>query len=196
MAAAIIFVGIAGTAGWRKFKTLTFWRAIKLISAALGFFGIVLLLVNFDVTARARFVDKAKEELLLNYIEAKSFISVTMAATCSRSLEVVHDKSTCWDMKNADGQLSIEDVRTGRHFRPIVNWQKNPEIEEFIKQLNQRIDYMNALMPLPEDRYMLFTDDRRPWLFVIAALLLTIALAGSVGEAAFQLRQSMDASPG
>jgi len=192
---ALTLASFAAVAGWRKRRTLVYWRWVKLGSAILGFIGLFTLLLQFETATRALILEKARDELLLNYIETKSFISVTMAATCSEPAEITHDKNTCWDMKNADGLLSIESSRIGLHFDPIKNWQNNPAINEFVQQVNERIEYMNSLMPPEQDRYRVISDEQRPFVLLFVAGLLAFALSGAIGEAAFQLRDAMDAPP-
>jgi hypothetical protein len=70
----------------------------------------------------------------------------------------------------------------------VSNWQRNPDIEEFVSQVNNRIVGINSLMMTSADRNLDIAEATRANLFVVAALLLLAATAGSVGETAFQLR--------
>lgn len=190
----ICLISFALFCGWRKTKSLEFWRRIKLYSALLGAVGIGMLLVNIDSSTRAVFTGKARDELLLNFIDTKAFIATKMAALCSApTTETLHSReNTCWDVKNIDGQISIINVRDLKPFAPIKNWQSNPKLNELISGVNSRIAYMNGTMPREEDRFILLGDMARLSVMFWAAVLLVLAVSGSVGEAAFQYRDAID----
>jgi hypothetical protein len=47
-------------------------------------------------------------------------------------------------------------------------------------------------MPKADDRFSLFSDTSRINLLMFSAILIVVSIAGSVGEAAFQLRQALE----
>lgn len=189
---AVIAIGGAGYAGWKKYRNEVFWRFTKLFSSVLTITGIVVSLMNFDIATRALWKDEVQEQLLLEFIVARSELAMSMARICSETTALPDGKNTCWDLKNIGGQISSLNLRDRKPLRHIKNWQKNPRITEAVIQANQRIDRMNQLIAIPVDDRQMVQKDGRALILFFVAVLFALATAGSIGEAAFQLRVAKD----
>ncbi|PYV64598.1 MAG: hypothetical protein DMG97_34440 [Acidobacteria bacterium] len=86
--------------------------------------------------------------------------------------------------------MSWLDLRDGRPFHTVVNWQHNPDIDEFIKEVNRRLDDINANIPAARAAESFLSVERRIKVLMIALILIILSLAGSIGEAAYQLAQA------
>ena len=195
---AILAAALIAFSFWKGLsgeKTLVFWRRIKLYSALLGVVGILLLMVRIDTDTRAHFTGEARNLLLLEFIDAKTSMAVSMANLCAIQTppgEVLHSReNTCWDIKNIDAQLSVLNIRDMKQFQLIKNWQNNPVIAGVVSDINYRIESMNRLIPPAEDRFILFGDDTRLGLLFWASVLLVLAVSGSVGEAAYHYQDAL-----
>ena len=191
---AVVLISIALVSGWRKANSPAFWKGVKLCSALLGVVSLGLLMLTFEATTRAMVTGKARDVLLLYFIDTKAFIAVNMATACSEpdDQNPRARQLTCWDMKNIDGQINIAKLHEATPFEPVKNWQSNPQIDAFIKQVNSRIQHMNLLMPPKEDLFWVVSDKGRLTVFFFAALLMVLAVSGTVGEAAFQYINERD----
>lgn len=185
---SIIVIGGTGYAGWKKYRNEVFWRLIKLFSSVLTITGIGVSLMNFDIATRALWKDEVQEQLLLEFIVARSELAMSMARICSETSALPDGKNTCWDLKNIGGQLSALNLRDRKPLEHIKNWQNNPRITEAVIQANQRIDWINQLIAIPVDDRQMVQKDGRALILFFVAVLFALAAAGSIGEAAFQLR--------
>jgi len=189
---AIIVIGGTGYAGWKKYRNEVFWRLIKLFSTVLTITGIGVSLMSFDIATRALWKDEVQEQLLLEFIVARSELAMSMARICSETSALPDGKNTCWDLKNIGGQLSALNLRDRKPLEHIKNWQNNPRITEAVIQANQRIDWINQLIAIPVDDRQMVQKDGRALILFFVAVLFALATAGSIGEAAFQLRVAKD----
>ena len=191
---AVILIGGAGYAGWKKYRDEVFWRLIKLCSSVTTITGIWVALMNFDIATRALWKDEVQEWLLLEFIDARTELAMSMARICSETAALPDGKNTCWDLKNLGSQISSLNLRDRKPLEHIKNWQNNTRITEVVIQANQRIDWINHLMTIPvDDRQLVQKEGRAPTLLFVA-FLFALATAGSIGEAAFQLRVAKDNS--
>jgi hypothetical protein len=189
---AIIVIGGSGYAGWKKYRNEVFWRLIKLFSSVLTITGIGVSLMNFDIATRALWKDEVQEQLLLEFIVARTELAMSMARICSETSALPDGKNTCWDLKNIGGQLSALNLRDRKPLEHIKNWQNNPRITEAVIQANQRIDWINQLIAIPVDDRQMVQKDGRALILFFVAVMFALATAGSIGEAAFQLRVAKD----
>lgn len=189
---AAILIGGIGYAGWAKYRDEVFWRAIKLYSAIVAAAGIGVALMNFDIATRAIWKDERQEQLLLEFIDARTEVAMSMATICSETATLPDGKSTCWDLKNIGNQIASLNLRDRKPLDHIKNWQNNPRIEEAVTRANHRIEWINRLIAIPVDDRQMVSKDERAYILLIAAALLALAAAGSIGEAAFQLRAAKD----
>jgi hypothetical protein len=98
------------------------------------------------------------------------------------------------DLQSLAQSLNYIQVRDADTLPKVQHkWQYAPELSEFIDRFNFAIEDANFYADRPENRYETLSNETRVKLFAFAALWLAFSLAGSVGEAAFQLRQAWDA---
>jgi len=173
---------------WSQFD----WRVTKLLSALLGAVGIAMLLANFEKTTYDSLIDKSKRYAFAEFLDTKFFIAHSLSIACARDQGIEKNRLTCFDYKNIDGQVSSFWVRNSIPFKEITNWQRNPEIDEFVVEVNRRLKNINDAMPPFEESTEIISDTYRAHFLILSAFLVTIAIAGSVGEAAFQLRLAID----
>jgi hypothetical protein len=189
---ALTLIGSALLVGLRGEWSVSRWRMIKLFSALLGAVGIVMLLLNFEATVRNAIVEKGKEYAFAEFLDLKFFITQAVVLACAKDQTIERNRLTCFDFKNIDGQVSSYWVRTSKGINKITNWQYNSGIEEFVAEVNRRLAYINnALPPADEDREIVSSKTRID-LLMLAVLLVTTAIAGAVGDAAFQVRLSLN----
>lgn len=189
---AVIAIGGAGYAGWKKYRDEVFWRLIKLFTSVFTVTGIGVALMNFDIATRTLWKDEVQEQLLVEFISARTELAMSMARICSETAALPDGKITCWDLKNIGGQITYLNSRDRKPLDHIKNWQNNPRIEEAVMQANQRIDWINNLITIPVDDRQIVQKDRRALILLFTAVLFTLAAAGSIGEAAYQLRVAKD----
>ncbi len=190
IAIALTMIGIALYAGLRQKKDLVYWRTIKLGSAVFAIVGLLLFLMNFDKTVRDSIGAKAKEYNYAAFVDLKFYVLNQVDAACAREKESRQAELTCFDLRNVDKGLSWLDLRDGRPFHTVVNWQHNPDIDEFIKAVNRRLDDINANIPAAQAAESFLSVERRINVLMIALILIIMSLAGSIGEAAYQLAQA------
>lgn len=189
---AAIAILLTSYAGWIKFKGEIFWRSIKLSASIIGMTGIAIALLNFDIATRALWKDPAQEYMLLDFINARTELSMSMAEICSESTTKLTDKNSCWDLKNIASQINSINIRDRIPLKIIENWQRNPRIDEAIRQANSRIDFINRNMAIPVNDRQLVSPLARMYVLLASAFLLALAAAGTIGEAVYQLRVSME----
>ena len=191
---AFLAIGTIGSSlilGYRQKGDLVTWRKRKLYSAVLGVVGLALLLVNFDQSVRAMTLGTAREHAVLVYIDIKAIILEKLAELCGE-IGSENRKLTCFDLRMANQSIIHPRLRDGQPYDLMTNWQKNSELEEFYKQLNRDLEYLNSFIKDPKMHDSVISNEGRLKLSILAAILIIIAVAGSVGEAAFQLRQAID----
>lgn len=191
----LVAVVVASYFGWKKYKGEIFWRSIKLYASIAALFGIGVALMNFDISTRALWKDAMQQELFLDFVDARTELAMNMAKICSETAALPNEKNTCWDLKNIGGQIASTNLRNRKPLEHIKNWQENPRIEEAIRLANLRIDLINRNMAIPVDDRQIVRPPVRAWLLLVSALLLALAAAGTIGEAAFQLRVAKDRNP-
>lgn len=188
----LIAVLVAGYSGWKKYKGEVFWRSIKLYASMAAVVGICVALMNFDIATRSLWKDDVEKELLLEYIDVRTELAMSMAKICSETAALPNEQNSCWDLKNIGGQIASRNLRNRTPLEPIKNWQNNPRIEETIKIANMRIDWLNRNMAIPVNDRQIIPPSVRMWILLIAAFLFSLAAAGTIGEAAYQLRRAKD----
>ena len=188
LAVALVAIGIALGLGFSRKGSLLRWRWAKFISAILGSIGIVMLLFNFEKTVRDIVVKNTRDYVFEEFVDIKFFIAQKLILACSKDQAVEQNKLTCFDYRNIDGQVSLLHVRAPIAFNKIVNWQRNPAIDDFVSELNRRLEIINQAFPvLVEDRSII-SNEARINMVAIAILLVIGAVACSAGEAAYQIR--------
>lgn len=188
----LIAVLVAGYSGWKKYKGEVFWRSIKLYASMFAVVGICVALMNFDIATRSLWKDDVEKELLLEYIDVRTELAMSMAKICSETAALPNEQNSCWDLKNIGGQIASRNLRNRTPLEPLKNWQNNPRIEETIKIANMRIDWLNRNMAIPVNDRQIIPPSVRMWILLIAAFLFSLAAAGTIGEAAYQLRRAKD----
>jgi hypothetical protein len=185
-------IGLGLWAGLTQRKDLVFWRTMKLYSSCLGLVGLLLLLVNFEKTVRDAIGGKSKEYAYAEFIDLKFFVTLHVSSVCAHEKESQEAELHCFDVKNIDLQVLSDNLRDSKPYRLIVNWQKNPKIDEFIEEVNRRLEALNRTIPVAASEESFLGTQTRINLLIISVLLVIFALAGSIGEAAYQLRQALN----
>ncbi len=190
--------------GLRKKFGIIFWREAKLISSIIGSVGIVSLLISFDSSTHEQFgtrsIQLAKEELL----DTKFLVAEYLHDHCPSGVIAGEDKNTCFDFKNIDRQLSMsvlgDAIEHSRKLKNVENLPKNPVLSDQnntndpyspLNTINSRINLINGLMKT-EYKTPVVSDEEKLNFSMFSILFVVIALAGTVGEAAFQLRIEID----
>jgi cytochrome bd-type quinol oxidase subunit 1 len=180
-------IGVAFAAGLGQRRNLLFWRRVKLVSTTLTVIGLVLLLLNFEKTVRE--MTNPKDYVLNAFIDLKFYLANRIASACGGQPKSEQAKLTCFDVLNIDRQVSFLNLREAKELALITNWQRNPEIDELVAEVNRRVEHIN-----PAIREMGSTTILDPMvrvnLLMLCVLLVIISLAGSIGEAAFQFAQA------
>lgn len=189
---AAVSIGGALHLGLRGKGTLLDWRIAKLCSGLLGVSGIAMLLLSFESATRKMVVENGKDYAYAEFLDLKFFVMSTLTLACAKDQTIEQNRLTCFDYENIDRQMSSYWVRHSLPIGKIVNWQRNPEIEQFVMEVNGRLERINhALPPLGENREIV-PGDTRITLSMIAVILVIAAVAGAVGDAAFQVRLALD----
>lgn len=166
---------------------LLFWRRVKLGSAVLGVVGLGPLLLSLDQLVRDSTRVQSREYSMDRFYEAKFLLAHQLAVTCGRDSRDAQEG--CKDLQNIDNGFNMITVRDGVQLSPVTTWQRRPAVEPIAERLNSLVADINRTSPAGVDRSLLSVE-RRIQVAWFAAMLVTLAIAGSVGEAAFQLRQA------
>jgi hypothetical protein len=178
--AALIF-------GLRGKGTLVQWRLVKLFSAMAGAFGVFFLMLNFETLVRANFVGDPTPAQILTYVHTKFLVAKRLATDCGTKPINAAQERVCSDLSTIMDLISYIPVRDGKEIDKIDTPNRAPELSKFLSALNLSIDQTNMYAPNKEDLYKTLPRDSRVMLTLLAGFLLSLAVAGSVGEAAFQL---------
>jgi hypothetical protein len=182
---AVVLVGWNLYRGYNGKGTLIEWRATKLRSTLISAVGIFLLLLNFETVMRHGFSGDPTPQAVLSFVHAKARVLEEMSIRCGKGLE---DNRPCSDLRQINGILAFPYVVEGKKFPILQKDQWAPELSAFMDDLKKVTDGANLFVRNPDDQWELLSRDARSKLLLLAAVLLVIALAGSVGEAAYQLR--------
>jgi hypothetical protein len=171
--------------GWRGNFDLRTWRYIKLISTLLGAVGVVVFLSNFELTITKSTADESEHRRLLEFIETKSRILEKIALSCGdRQSEV------CNLALSANGVTSYIDIRDGKDFQSVGPMPSDAGGQAFADDIRQRIRDMNESLAFTRDVRTVLSNSNREALLFVGQICIVLALAGSAGETAFQLRSS------
>lgn len=190
-ALALCLVGLAFFLGYRKVGSTRRWRCIKLVSNFAGLVGIGLLLMNFEATLRQGFSGGPTMDAVLTFIEAKTQVLEEMAVTCGDQARTNAER-LCADLRHMHRLQHYTSVRDGKPLPLLREDQYSSEARPFLKRLNAAIEQVNLFAKRPEDQWELVSREGKSKLLLGAALFLALAVAGSIGEAAFQLRIAKD----
>jgi len=186
-------VGWGAYAGLRLQYDLIFWRRIKLFSSCLGVIGLVLLLLNLEKTVRDTLGGRSKELALADFYETKFFTTQYVSIVCSHKNDSLEAKNDCWDATNADNTVSSYNILNFKPYTPMnypPKSSRSAETDKFIEDLNERLSQINQLIPEAANAGTFFSDENRIKFLLLAAILITFSLAGSIGESAYQLGQA------
>lgn len=190
IAIASIMIAWALYSGLHQRKDLVYWRKIKLGSAGFAIVGLFLFLMNFEKTVRDSIGAKNKEYNYAAFVDLKFYVLNQLITACARDKDGRQAELTCFDLRNVDKGLSWGDVRDGKPLHTVVNWQHNPDIDEFVSEVNRRLDDINAHNPVARAAESFLSVDSRIKVLMTALILMILSLAGSIGEAAYQLAQA------
>jgi hypothetical protein len=195
-----IMVSLALALGLTGTGTLVAWRLTKLFSMLFGIVGLLCLMLIF--TDRVTFgLDSSKNigmgSALLNeplagralsWAEARFKITEGMIELCRDPVKT----------------RACEEAGLVRdHLLPIIIWDGkvvpmlqlenyDPALRKYVADVNMSLSGVNALANLPSYDYSVLPDLTQAKLFLASVILILVAVAGFVGEAAFQLRQALD----
>jgi hypothetical protein len=180
---ALVLVVAALTLGLLHKFSVKFWRKVKLATALLGVFGLFFLLINFERIARDTFFEEAKHLSFLEFLDMKFFIAQSTAKACLTPSR----REACDYMRNLDGVMSFIDMRDFNELPTIENWTFDSSLDDFVSDVNSRVDAINLFMPTKNRYYKILSTESRIIITLFGVLCIIIAMAGSVGDAAFQL---------
>jgi len=185
---ALCLIGFAVYVARKRTKGVLLWRRIKLASAVCGTVGLVLFFVNFEKTLRDTISVRARNFAYAEFIDLKLLVAERVSIACAHTQDGRQAALTCSDLKNIDEELVSQVVRDDTHpFAAVVNWQKNPDIDQFVKEVNARLAIINQAIPAGAEAHSFLSDEDRIGLMFLSAIFVIAALAGSIGEATFQL---------
>jgi hypothetical protein len=197
---ATVTISAAIYAGYRRQYGLLFWRRAKFISACLGIVGLALLLLNIEKAIRDSVVVPSKALALGLFYDTKFLTSQFAARVCSHEQEGDQAKLQCSDATNLDRALRPADALNPEAYSQISYppfWQTSPTVSEdyrtVLRRVNDRFSLIRTVIPSAAEQSLL-TEERRIGLFFVATVLIILALAGSIGEAAYQLAEAKNAS--
>lgn len=165
------------------------WRIVKVISSILGLVGLVLLLLNFEQLVRDIIIGKSRSYAQIEFYEAKFLITHRKSLACAKDMSTDRAKSTCADFENIDQLISADKLRSGSAFGLIRNWQKNPELDQTILELNEHLTDIDRSLRVTSWESA-FSDIARIRIAMISVILVILGIAGSIGESIFQYRQT------
>ena len=186
--ALFISLALAIWLAWRSGPPhMVIWRWVKFVSAGLSIVSITLLLVAYDQFVRSTIVDLQGEEKKLMPIKLQFALTGLMAETCSMQPR----SQNCEELKTKTGEyLYALGFNNTKEYEKI----EKPNLNGDAKQSFDRtmMDWELYLVDRdtfrPENALNFY---QRVWLFRFAAIVGLLSIVGSVGEAAFQLRQSI-----
>ena len=186
-------VGAALVMGLRGKGTLVQWRRVKLASSLAGLISVVFLMLTIEGLVRAGFVGEIAPERILALIQLRSLTLAEMAKTCSEN-----DATSGRACSELGTFAQIPDEILIRDRKPLKAIEDktpyDPSLSRFLDRYNFWIREANLYAEREEDRYVTMSKATRLNLFLLAAMFLVLAVAGAIGEAAFQLRQATDAA--
>jgi hypothetical protein len=168
--------------------SLVYWRERTLIATILSCVSLFLFLLSFDQLVRGSLQAESKGYLDDRFYELKLITGLERATSCARDDDT--SKKLCGAWENIDKGYRIDDLRQGHELQPISDWQANGLISHDLRDRVARLVVLiNQTIPAAATHSLLRPETRLS-LAMLAAVLLIFAVAGSVGEAAFQLTQA------
>lgn len=194
---AIATIGWSVYAGFRQYYSLVFWRTAKFYASVLGIIGLSFLLLNIEKTIRDSLGAKAKELALIDFYETKFFTTQFVSIICSHENESRQAQLDCFDARNTDNLVSTYNIENHKPYLKMEfpNKQaRSKQIDNFFEEVNIRLSNINTLIPETGNAASFFSDEHRIKFLHLAAILLSLSIAGSVGESAYQLKQAQAGS--
>jgi hypothetical protein len=195
-------MGLATYSGLNLSYDLLFWRKVKVFSAFLGVVGLMLLLVNLERTIRDTVALPSKGFVLGLFYDTKFLTTVLVSKECSHENDSKDAKGHCSDATNLDKRLNplgIWDLRSYELIGYPASWETNTHVSEdyreIARKVNDRFALIKTVLPAANETSFLSEGDRIAWL-VVGAILVSVSLAGSIGEAAYQLALTQKTTKG
>jgi hypothetical protein len=186
-------IGFATYSGLSLRYDLLFWRKAKLFSSFLGVVGLALLLVNLEKTVRDTVALPSKAFVLGLFYDTKFLTKQFVTTVCSHENDSEEAKRHCSDATNLDNHLNPVNIWDLRSYAPInypTFWETNRDVSEdyrnILRRVNDRFSLIRMALPAANETSFLSENDRIA-LLVVSAILVSAALSGSIGEAAYQL---------
>jgi hypothetical protein len=186
---ALLIIGWAVLEARRgKPEHMMFWRWVKVGSAGLGLVGLLILVVNLEKTIRDTIGGKARDYAYSEYYDLKLYTTMRVSIVCARDQESVEAKNACGDFRNIDNGVTPLNIRDSRPYA-LFDWPRLPskEIKDFMEEVNRRLSRINSVIPAAATAESFLDDERRINFLFLAAIIIIFALAGSIGEAVYQL---------
>jgi hypothetical protein len=185
-----VSIGVALYLGLRGRGTALGWRVVKLASNFSGVIGILFLMLTLENVARQGFVGEIPSERILAFIQLRSLVLAEMAMTCPKGEST--PSRACSQLKGFAQSSDWIEVRDRMSLTVIRHKEQyDPSLSGFFDQYNFLVQQVNLYAERKEDRYPTMSQVTRINLFLLAGLFMALALAGSIGESAFQLRKEM-----
>ena len=187
IAALSIGITAAIVAGWRSHpKHTVFWRWAKFISSILASAALLLLLLNYDLFVRSTIDTLQSEESRMLPWKFQFALSQLETEACA------HDENdnNCKEMgRVASAYLYGLGFNSDEEYAAIEQPKLTGTIKRYYALAKSSFDIWLIDRPIYKTPQY-FSFSARVWIFRLAAILGLVALVGSVGEAAFQLRQT------
>ncbi|MCK1354638.1 hypothetical protein IVB56_27210 [Bradyrhizobium sp. CW7] len=192
LASTCVVIGLALYVGLLGRGSLVLWRTMKLYSVLVGVISLVLLALAFDKTVRDATAQQQRDYANREFVKLRLRVKDEIDDSCN-------DIAKSRDCKSLMAfQSSIEQAYLGG------NSQLDPStlgmIEFYMRgdkivgidptyQLGQMVLNINAAIGIAANAEKRWENVRR-WVLLSGLLVLSFSVAGSVGEAAFQLAQA------
>ena len=189
--AAVFATGAISYAIWRGWRDgpekALMWRSVKVWGAVLGIFGLIAAMLTLETTLRS-FNQNSEKYLLERFLDLKFKTLQASAIACSGEQSSQDARNECFDFQNIDNLVALAALYSRQHFSTIDNWQNNSHLVPLLKEVNGAVNELNKTM---DDAYEkpLISFETRISLGSLALLLISLALACSIGEAVYQLQQ-------
>jgi hypothetical protein len=163
------------------------WRKVKVAGAAAGIVGLFAVMLTFERTIRELNQD-SERYLMASFLELKFKTVAAAAIACSGDQSQQEARNVCFDFENLDHQVSFANLYSGQHFEKPVNWQKNEKLDPMIEDISRSFDALNSTIERAHEKPIL-SQEARAKFGIVAIVMVVTALACTIGEAVFQMRQ-------
>jgi hypothetical protein len=187
---ALFCIGRALYLGLTQRYGLLFWRKIKLASSLFAVIGLVLLILNFEKVVRDTVGGKSRDYAFAEFVDLKFYIARELALLCANADKSPEAQRNCDEAINLDKYARPHHIRNSTKYGRMQHWDGNDATVQLVENANRYFARIDSALPAAALTESFIDDDKRMGLLVLAIILVILSIAGSVGEAAFQLAQT------